>query len=157
MEDIRQYLLSIVAAAIIAGLCVALTNKKSTSGILVKMIAGLFLTTTVIAPWTHMRFNDLNAYFTDIETAADSIIADSKHMAQTEVAAIIKERTEAYILDKAISLKLDIAVAVTLTDDAPPIPNSVEIKGNASPYVKQQLKKIIRDDLGIPEEQQIWT
>jgi hypothetical protein len=69
---------------------------------------------------------------------------------------IIKENLEAYILDKASALQLDVDVDIVLTEDLPPAPDSVTIIGNASPYNKQVFQAFLVEEIGIPKEQQIW-
>jgi hypothetical protein len=69
---------------------------------------------------------------------------------------IIKSKTEAYILNEARKMELDITVEVELSDADPPAPCRVFIKGTASPYKKTVLGRYISDNLGIPQENQQW-
>lgn len=156
MEDIRQYLLSVIAAAIIAGLAVAIIGNRGALAAIVKLLAGLFVVMTVISPWTKLQLNDLSGYFSEMNLEGDRIAADAQRMVISARATIIKDRLEAYILDKAGSLKMDVSVDVKLTESDPPTPRFVTIEGLASPYAKQRLKQFISDELGIPEEQQSW-
>lgn len=156
MEDIRQYLLSVIAAAIIAGLSIAIIGNKGTLAAIVKLLAGLFVALSVVSPWIKLRFDDLSSYFSEIDVTAEMITADAEQMAISAQAAIIKDRIEAYILDKAGAMEMAVSIDVKLTESSPPTPCFVTIEGSASPYAKQRLKQIISDELGIPEEQQSW-
>ena len=78
-------------------------------------------------------------------------------MADDALRQIIKTETEAYILDKAAQFDLQLDVQVALTDDVMPVPESVQLTGSVSPYVKSRLQILISNDLGIPKEQQLWT
>ena len=69
---------------------------------------------------------------------------------------IITDETRAYIMDKARSYGAEIQVEITLSRANPPVPEGCTIWGQISPYVKQQLKKILITDLGIPEENHLW-
>lgn len=156
MEGISQYLLSVIAAAIISGIAVNIFGKKGLYASAVKLIAGLFLVVTVMSPWTKLQFEDISSYFLDMQTDADLIVEEGEEIAVEAAVAIIKEEVEAYILDKACSLDVDIEVNVTFDTSDPLLPNAITIKGTASPYVKRQLQQMISDDLGIPKENQAW-
>jgi hypothetical protein len=45
---------------------------------------------------------------------------------------------------------------VYLSEDTIPVPISVEIRGSVSPYGKQQLTKLLEEELGIAKENQLW-
>lgn len=156
MEGIRQYLLSIVAAALISTLAISLIGKKGLYSAIVKLLAGLYLSITVISPWTKLQFADLSAYLNGLELDATDVIAEGEYMASEAVSSIIIKHVEAYILDKASALDLQIEVEITLTDADPPSIHTVIIKGSASPYAKQQLQQIIAEDIGVPKENQSW-
>ena len=156
MDDIKSYLLSVIAAAIISGLVVSLTGKKGMNAAVIKLLVGIFMAITVISPWTKLEIDSLTGYFSNAELESENVVADGKQMANETVSSIIKSRTEAYILDKAASLGIEIAADVTVAGTDPPIPDAVSLKGEASPYGKKRLQQVIAQDLGIPEEKQLW-
>ncbi len=156
MGGISQYLLSVVAAATVSGIAVSLFGKKGLCASVVKLIAGLYLVMTVISPWTKLRFDNISSYLTDMQSDAAMIVDDGEQMAADAAAAIIKEQVEAYILDKAHSMDLDIELEVTFADEDPLVPSAITIWGAASPYARQQLQKMISEDIGIPKEKQSW-
>ncbi len=78
-------------------------------------------------------------------------------MTQQALSDIIKSRCEAYILDKAAGMDLSLTVEVGVSADEMPVPKTVRISGNISPYKKSKLKSILVNDLGIEEEDQTWT
>lgn len=157
MEHIRQYLLSVIAAAILCAAVQAITQKKGASSAIIKLIAGIFLTVTVITPWTKLSFTDITEYAQTFTASAETAVSYGTAVAQEETAAIIKSRSEAYILDKATSLGLTLQVAVTVSDASPPLPESVVLTGKTSPYTKERLAHYIANDLGIPEADQTWN
>lgn len=77
-------------------------------------------------------------------------------MASEELRTIIKSRVEAYILDKAESYGAKLKVEVMLSEDQVPVPMSVRITGSISPYGKKMVTQLIREDLGIASEEQVW-
>lgn len=157
MDSIKDYLVSVIAAAIITGIATSVVGKKGTIGSIIKLLTGLFLIITVISPWTKLDISTLTEYFSDYSAQASSVVAQGEAVAQSEVAAIIKDQSEAYILDKASLLGLDIAIQVTLSESDPPAPESVTIQGTVSPYAKKSLEQILSIDLGIAKENQHWT
>lgn len=156
VDGIRQYLISVIAAAIICSVIISFTGKKGTSSAMIKLLCGLFLSVTVASPWVGIKIHDISTYFQVLHSDANSIVSDGQIAAREETSAIIKSKTEAYILDKASSLGLAITVNVSLDDGQIPAPVSVTLQGKASPYAQQHLGLIIADELGIPKERQTW-
>ena len=111
----------------------------------------------MLSPLLRVRLRDYSWYFDDLQAqgqaAADVGLARTKE----SMAAIIKDRTRTYILDKASLMDLELAVEVAVTDDEIPQPNHVYIQGAAAPYPRQQLQIWIEQTLGIPREEQTWT
>ena len=156
MEDLRQYLLSVTAAAAFCGILLTLIEKKSACAGIVRMLCGIFMAVTLLRPAVQLRVRDLEVYIDDIRSQSESAAAVGAAAAEEAMAAIIKSRTEAYILDKAESMGLSLRVEVVLTEDAIPQPGSVRIQGTVPPYARAQLRAWIRDTVGIGEEDQLW-
>jgi hypothetical protein len=93
----------------------------------------------------------------EVEYAGSSLVTEGENSSRQAMAKRIKEKTEAYILDKANSLDARVSVTVSLTEDTVPVPCGVILRGSISPYARMRLKEIITQDLGIPEEGQTWT
>lgn len=157
MEGIRQYLLTIVAAAVLCGIITNLLDKKGAFAAIIKLLTGLFLAVTVISPWSKVQIMDFSVYASGLSAQAEEAAGYGHSVALEEISAIIKSQTEAYILDKAASTGLGLTVTVTVSGSDPPQPYAVILRGAVSPYAKQQLQRIIASDLGIPEERQSWT
>jgi len=157
MESIGKYIISIVCAAAVCASITSLVSKnKATSGI-IRMISGIFLTIVVIAPVLKIKFDDIELYISAVNAEADAVASEGADAANTQAASIIKEELESYILEKAAAMDLTITVQITMTDDFPPLPYSAKLSGSVSPYNKQILSDYISDELGIPEERQIWN
>ncbi len=153
MEQVREYLLSVTAAAILCGIAMTLVGKQGSISALVKLICGLVLAVTAISPWTKLELLDLSEYTKGLGLEAAAASDDGIAMANAAQEAIITERTEAYILDKATAMGLALSVEVTLTDG---VPTQAVLSGAVSPYERKQLTQYIADELGIPEENQQW-
>lgn len=157
VDSVRGYLLSITAAAFICSIINALTPKDCAQRGIVRMMCGLFLAITAISPFTSIKINQFHNFWSDMRQESDQIVMQGESMANNAYCDIIKDRSEAYILDKASVMGLNIEVEVTLSDTVPSSPYSVEIAGAISPYSKRKLQEMIANDLAIPEERQKWT
>lgn len=153
MEGLRQYIISVVAAALLCSIVTALMPAGRTEQIM-RMVCGLFLAYTVLRGVTGLDLQmpdwvDLTA--TDARQAA----ALGESLGEDALAQVIKAQTEAYILDKAAALGLALEVEITLDESG--VPQSVMLRGQASPYERQQLQNTIARELGIAKENQRWT
>ncbi len=155
-DAIAQYLLSVTAAAIICGITNGLLGKNKTLTPISKLLTGLFLSLTIIRPLVHVDIAGILPSSAQFSADAQRIVSDAEEFAQDQQADIIKTKSEAYILDKAISLGADLKVQITLSDEDPPVPCAIQIIGKVSPYAKTQLGQIIERDLAIPKGAQEW-
>lgn len=156
MDSIKNYLISVIAAAIISGIATSIVDKKGTIGAITKLLTGLFLIITVISPLRKLDVGMLSDYYSEYSIQASHAVAQGEALAQDEITAIIKSQVEAYILDKASVLDMEIDVEVTMSGTQPSTPESVTIKGMVAPYGKQRLEQILCNDLGIAKENQFW-
>lgn len=156
MDSIRQYILSIITAALICSVVKALSGKKTGNGMVVNLICGAFLTVTLLSPWLDWNIQDIKVYTNEIKLDASSILDQAQEQREEEIRTIIKEETEAYILDKASFMEADIEVEIILQENAP-IPVSVIITGYISPYNRTELSRYIKDTLAITEDAQTWN
>ena len=152
----KDYIIGIVATAIICGIIIQITNDKTTIGKTVKLISGIIMTVAVVAPVTKITFNGVDRYLDGLSLDADRYVSDGKAVAKENLSAIIEEQVETYILEKAHQMDLDISVEVVLDDVNDQIPCGVAIAGNVSPYAKEVLCNYIENTLGIRKENQIW-
>lgn len=156
MEDIRNYILSVICAAIICSVIHSLTGSKSAQSAIIRLLTGIFMSITLISPIINIKLSDYTDYIAEFRADADDAIAYGQNSALVQRNAIIKSQTEAYILDKAALLDAALDVEVTLNQDDPPIPCGVKITGAISPYSKVKLSQYIANDLGIAKEDQVW-
>lgn len=153
MGAIKEYLMSVTSAAIICGVITGLTKKSGSISAMLKMLAGLFMTMTVLSPVMNLPLLDFPIYLDHLSDDAQSAAIIGEEIANDEMQQIIMEHTQAYILKKAKALGADIEVVVYLQDL---IPSGVRIIGQTAPYTKKQLSQYISDNLGISLEDQLW-
>ena len=157
MDGIREYLLGVCAAGILCATVSGMLGKNGMVSAAGKMLTGMFMLVTLLSPLMNLRLTPLDRLLGDVQQQADILAAQGENSARQALKDRIKERTEAYILDKARSYGASLSVSVTVSDDDLPVPRSVRLTGHISPYGKQQLTDVIRQDLGIPTEAQQWN
>lgn len=156
MDLIGSYLLSITAAAVISAILIQITGDKSSTGKIIKIITGVFVSVTLISPLISIRIQDVEKYIQDFQYSSEYAAHKGTEMASEELAGIIKEQTESYILDEASKMGMEMRVEVKLSDTNPPQPCFVILQGSVSPYQKKYLGQHINDYLGISQENQQW-
>ena len=152
----KNYILGIIATAIFCAVTRSLLDEKSAIGQIVRLLGSILLTIAIIVPLKNISFQDISAYFNDITIEANRYAEQGAAYAQHNKCTIIKEQTEAYILDKANRLGLDIAVEVALGEEDM-IPNGITITGPVSPYAKEVMGTFVEETLGIAKENQQWN
>ena len=152
MFAIKDYLLSVTAAALVCGIVTSLAGKGSITKLL-KLICGLFLTATVIKPAVDVRVENIYDFAENLNADSEMVVSQGEYVASEEMKRIIKQKTETYILDKAKALGAEITAEVVLEDY---IPAGVTIMGDISPFAKSNLSATIAQELGISPEEQIW-
>lgn len=156
MEALRQYVLSVAAAAIVCGIVVALVQNCGAKE-WIRLLCGLILAFTAIRPIAHLDLDALTEVSLPLTLEAESASAMGEEMARQALADSIKAESEAYILDKAAALNASLTVEVTVSEDGTPVPLGAKLGGSVSPYARQQLESLIQTDLGIAKENQLWT
>ena len=156
MDDLRSYLLSVVAAAVVCWMVTSLLRKEGAVGSLGRLLCGVFMTVTILSPVVSWRLPDIGVYTDSFSADAAEAVAVGKCVSSAAMAEIIKQQCEAYILDKADDFGARLTVTVSMTSDTVPMPCAVRISGEYSPYARLRLGEIIEEDLGIGEEAQVW-
>lgn len=156
MDSIREYAISIIATALICSTISSLLQNHTFSGI-IRMVCGLILTITVVAPLWKMELTFPDPLSSTVISSADAAAEEGRAISQAALEAIIKQETEAYIQNKASDLHAEISVEIGLSQNSPPIPQWAVISGQIAPYQKLQLQEILESELGIAKENLEWT
>lgn len=156
MASLRQYLIGVTASAIICGIVKSISNEKTLSGAILRLIAGIVMTVTVLSPVVDLKLGDLPVLSGDLLAQASAAAEAGENLASAEINAIIKDRVQAYILDKAAAFGAALQVEVTMPDDGSRLPEAVTLYGSVAPYAKVRLQRIIAEDLQIAKEKQQW-
>lgn len=153
MDALREYVCSIVIAVLISSILLALVRDIQESAFL-RLLCGLFLTICVIGPISAVDMENLLLDFSFYSENAGLIAAAGEQMQESAIEEIIKERVEAYILDKAREHNADIHVEIILNREM--IPSEVRLTGEISDQGRKWMESMLESDLGITKEHQIW-
>lgn len=156
MAALGEYIFSVAATVLVCG--IVNTMLGNTAFIkLVKFIGGLIVLLSVVRPLYQYTW-PMDISLPDIPFGQwEDIPFQGKDSYHNALGEIIKQKTEAYILDKASDMGLSVTVEVSVSKEETPVPESVRISGSVSPYGKLQLEEMIQKDLNISKENQFWT
>lgn len=155
MGLIRDYVLGIAAAAMICAVTLCFAEEGHTKP-LMKLICGLILTFSIVRPVLNICQGNWEELGIDYRKEAEEAAEQGTLQAEKTVRELIKEQLEAYILDKAQAMDLQIQVDVTLSQETMPVPEAAEIRGSVPPYQKTRLLRILTEELGIRKENIRW-
>lgn len=154
MQQLRTYVVSLTATATLCGVVLSLFPEGVIQKLL-RLVCGIVLTIAVLSPLSDITLCEFSFVPENHLIAGENIAAMGNALAGEEKHRRIQQQFEAYILTKASAL--DAAVIPMVTLDNQGFPAEVQIKGTWSFSGKQALSAIITNDLGILEEDQIWT
>ena len=155
-QAVRDYLLAVVAASLISSILLALVPKGPVHRTLT-FLCGLALVLVTIGPVAKIDFDRMAASLARAEIAAEEAATGVTFENQDLMAAIIKEKAETYILDKANGLGFSPTVSMKVdTGGEYPYPYSVVITGSWNAAQREQLSIDLEQNLAVPAERQEW-
>lgn len=154
MTDLRQYILSVITAALISAILSETAGKGSGKNA-VRMVCGLFLAVSFFSPLTFRMETDFSKLYRNISEDADREVSSGKAMATGEISAVIKEQTESYIENKAAQFNTALTAEVILDDNS--IPCKAILHGSITESARTYLEVCCTTELGIPKENLTWT
>lgn len=156
MDSFRQYVLSLIASALICSIFKKILGVTGKPGSLTNVVCGLFMVITALSPVVNFDIPDFDSFTYPIFADAKKVSEAAAETAKADMCEIIKEEARTYVLEKAKSCNVDIDVEVSL-DDEKLVPDRITVTGSVSPYDKTVLQDYICTTLDIPKERQIWT
>ena len=153
MDALREYVSSIVIAVVICSILLAMVRDIQEDAFL-RLLCGLILSMCVIGPISHMDMEKLLPDFSSYSENAELMTTAGEQMQKSAMEEIIKERVEAYILDKALEHNADLHVEIILNREM--IPSQVRLTGEISDPGRKWMESMLESDLGITKEHQIW-
>lgn len=155
MEELKQYLLRVITAALICAV-VQTFQQQGTAKTVTNLVCGLIMTLTVIAPFRKFEFPISFDPVLSISSEASVSAAAGEEMSRAALSDIIKAETEAYIQDKAAELGAQIDADVVVSNDEFPVPVSAVIRGTVTDQLRNGIQEILSTNVGIAKENITW-
>ena len=142
-------MLGIVLTAFAGGLARQIAPQGKEQA-MVRLVSGLLLMLAILRPLGEISWEHWELEAADGREQAEAYRKEG----QEAFSAVIAEKTEAYIWDKANQLGLDCQVKVTTAagEGGIPLPDTATILGRYS----EALAVCMEEEVGIPPEKQIW-
>lgn len=153
MDGLREYVIRVVAAALISGVVIRLTEGIG-SGEIIRMLCGLFMTLILLQPILGRRELQWEFMLPQIRRQAEENVLEGVAAAEKIRQEFIMRQAETYISNRAAEMDTEIQAEIMLGEDS--LPESVVLTGAVSPLNKSRLTQIIASELGIPRERQEW-
>ena len=149
----KSWLLGIVLTSLASGLARQLAPHGKEQA-MVRLVSGLLLALAILRPLAGQDWDKLEFDLDGFTLQASELSGSYRKNQQEALSAIIAEKTEAYIWDKANRLGISCSVTVTVSasEGGVPLPDSVLIRG---PY-SRELANCLEEEVGIPAEKQVW-
>lgn len=157
MGAARLWLLSILSVSLVCALADALMPPGAVRRV-GRMVCGLVLMSAILSPLVDLDLEGGSQWLEDYLAAVDQRETELAEQVDEGRKAIIAERYEAYILDKAAQLGLSCTVEVECRteEDGVCLPERVRITGALSAQEKAQLAELLEEELGVAPEEQIY-
>ena len=155
---LRNYLLSIVAVALLSGILLSLTPTGPVRRTL-RFICGLVLLLAALGPVAKLDMERLAGSLSELRLRAEERVEEAEDGSMELMTALIKEKTEAYIWDKAASLGMTpVRVEAEIgTEGGYPCPRSVAITASCTAAQRRRLTELIERELAVPSSEQEWS
>ena len=149
MEQLRTWLLGVVFTAFAVGLANELVPKGRERA-LVRMVGGLLMMMARLRPLGAIRWETVSIPTMNFADQAELYRVEQENA----LSAIIAERLESYIWDKATELGIACTVHIEMSCGESEIPTAetVELRAQYDPALAAWLEEVV----GIPAEKQIW-
>lgn len=152
MAEMRQWIGTVLMITVLIVFAHGLVPKGSLSDV-VSFAGGLILLWSALSPLTRVKFQvqRIEDWAALVQKQQEALEGNENRM----LAACIADATEAYILNQAKSLHVEVSAEVA-TEQGPegiPVPYGVTLCGAYSSALSDR----IQEDLGIPAERQVWN
>ena len=156
LELIRQWLVGITCAAMIAALAEGLAPPGAVRKV-GRFTGGLVLLIAVLKPIAAVDGEALGRTLAEYRLDLSAYSTQLEEENSARMKSIIEEQAAAYIVDKAASLGLSCQVQVEAGESgAWPIPWSVTVTGDLDEGARETLTRQIQEDFAIPAERQVY-
>lgn len=154
MNAVRTYLVSVVAACMIAAIGSVFVRNHMSARVL-RLISGVLILLVAVSPLLKIRSRDISEFFS-AEGISDFSAETENIKVQEALAEQIRKSAEKHIESIASGMGMTVQARVTVSREKIPKPVSVELVCTAEPGKVKELSDYIATGLGIPAEKQEW-
>lgn len=158
-DIIHQWLHAVTFTGIVCSLAYMLTPEGRVKRAM-QIICGIVMCIAIISPLAKLDMNSYSKALSQYKIDAESIARNGEEYSKNLNRAIIQERCEAYILDKAAEqgVKLsEVSVLARWSDEGYWYPYEAQICADVPQSAQARLSDTIEATLGISCERQIWN
>ncbi|MBD5084682.1 MAG: stage III sporulation protein AF [Clostridiales bacterium] len=158
MGAVRGWLLGVTAAALVLALAEALAPEGGAKKVC-RLAGGMALLLAAVRPLTGLLDGDFFTQAVDgWRNRAQSYEQELEEKNDLFYLSIIEEETAAYIVDKAKEIGFDCQAEVTYgyDEDSVPRPWEVTARGSWTQEQREQLGRLLEEELGVPAERQYY-
>ena len=112
MDRVAEYILGITAAGVICAIVKHMIGEKNVSSGIIRVVCGIFMAVTVLSPLVTIRLKDMEFLVDEFRLSGQAAAGQGVDMANEALEDIIKQETEAYVLNEVNRLGLDLCVSV---------------------------------------------
>lgn len=150
-EAVKNWILAILAAALVLGLLEAMAPKGPVQGV-ARLAAGLVLFLVVVSPLAAGLPDWLGRAFEE-ELASVAVFSDDlEETNESYLETIMSQRAAEYIVTQAEEMGLSLTASVTCewTEEGLPVPAGAVLRGAVPEQTREALSQVIQAELGIP-------
>lgn len=158
MELMRQWLLGVTCAALMAALADGLMPKGAVKQV-GKLVCALVLLCAVLRPVLSVDISDTGRLRSELQGELGDSRAQLEQQNAQMLKTLIERECGAYIVDKAVGLGAvcQAQVECTLSDTGAWLPHRADITGQLSMEQRQKLTASIESELGIAPDRLVYA
>ena len=153
MEEIKGYLVAIVAACMLTVVASVLVQKSPLRKI-VRLIGGILILLVAVTPLLRLDMSQIVEFLQGSEYSFDTSAVEQTW--QSQLSEHIKQTTETYIEQEAARLGATVQAKVTLTEEEYPVPCHAVLIGTVDADQLEALSEYMETSLGIARTEQEW-
>ena len=153
MDGLKTWIIGITVASMLLGAADTMVTQRGIRRVL-RLAGGILLIAVLLGPLSELAGEDPGFSVPALSQEARELEEQFAQEQQTALAGIIEEEVAAYISDKArfMGVSGEVSVETETAGEGVPLPSRVRIR---APY-HQELSRWMAEELGLPEECQIW-
>ena len=157
MGAVRGWLLAVIAVSLLCAVADALMPPGGVRRV-GRLVCGLVLMGAVLSPVAELDVEGGRRWLEDYLASVHSREAELTQTVESQMKVIIEQEYAAYIVDKAAELGWTCTARVTCerSEEGLYLPVRTEVTGPQTAGVPAQLVQSIAEDLGVPEEAQVY-